>query len=332
MAEIAPNTSTGANDAVSWREIGGRGVATFAARSFAIGEVILQEAAVSVSALAVSGVSMELYGALKSDERARRAPSCDPLVHLGALVALHTLGPAGCRTSLLGLCCGEDLPADAYTVKRDAAPLRSMIKQGLLPQTASSFSAREYAQLVRVVSLNGFRYNEGLNEDDPNYDVGEALFPQIARINHKCAPNAEFTLSWSHEHGSVVNSITALRPIEDGEEINFSYLPILLRLSFAERQKQLSKHWGFTCDCCRCIEEGDCAAMASDGVADCGACSDDEANNCIASSPILQDASENCRLGSNDHPNDLCGAEKSPRSDASSVGMCWDDLHDPDSS
>lgn len=315
MVETAPQADATPEDhsGVSTREIAGRGVATFAARAFVTGDVILLEKATTVSALAANkGRNEDLWEALKRDERARRSTSCDPLLHLGALVALRDLGAGNCRADLLGLCC-EGLAEDAFCEKRDAAPLRSMIKGGLLPQTASSFSAREYSQLLRVITLNGFRYNEGLNDDHPHYDVGEALFKQIARINHTCDPNAEFTLSWSDELGTVVNCITALRSIRDGEEISISYLPVRLRATFAERRKQLSQHWGFECDCTRCIEEGYWVSMATDK---------DEKG--------AEKKTPNGYSGSDARLNDLPAAVETPRSDDSSEGIGFDDLHDPD--
>ncbi|KAI5856722.1 SET domain-containing protein [Durotheca rogersii] len=72
-----------------------------------------------------------------------------------------------------------------------------------------------------------------------------ALYPNIARVNHACRPNAfvRFTPI------SLAVSLVALRDIEAGEEINITYIP--LGTARNERQAALRK-WGFNCTCSLC--------------------------------------------------------------------------------
>lgn len=303
-------SSQGSSFGVTTREIPGRGVATFAAKTFAPGDTILKETALFASAVAAQGKgNLELWEVLKREERERRLPPFEPGVHIGALAALRDLGPKRCRTDLLTKCCGDDF--DPQEDKRQAKVLKCIISEGLLPQSCVAFTPNEYARLREVVTLNGFRFNEGFPEDHPHYDIGEALFHQISRINHSCDPNAAFDLSWSHEDSNVVNCIRALKDIEAGQEICISYVPVQAKLSVMERRRQLNKHWGFDCDCSCCIAEVGPNAMASIPAAadknDDGSCD----KGCSKSSVV--------------EPH-------SPRSDGSSesIGVCWDDLRDPD--
>jgi len=291
------------------REIPGRGTCTFAARNFVAGDPILCEQALVVSAAGAAewckaGASVELYEALLWHERSRRHPPFDPCGHLGALVALRDLGPASCRSVLLTKCSAE-APSEAADEKRAVAVLRMMVSNGLLPQTAGCFSAKEYAQLRSVFSLNGFRFNGDLPEGHRLYDVGEVLFDNICRINHSCEPNAAFDLSWSAEHATVVNCVSALKPIREGDEVCISYLPMRLALPVEERCKQLQKHWGFQCDCARCLAE---LAMISPP----------------AEGPHPAKVSNKPRTKIEE------STEAVVENASSEEGMCWEDLRDPD--
>jgi hypothetical protein len=316
QSKSAPPCGTLTVNHISTREVPGRGVAAFAARSFAPGDTILQEPALLVSSLAAQGKgNFELWEALKREERARRLPPFIPHAHIGALAALRDLGPNRCRSSLLTKCGGSDDLPDQQEQKRQLAVLRSMIREGLLPQASTTFTAGEYAKLRQVITLNGFRFNEGLHEDHPHYDTGEALFDQVSRINHACDPNAYFDLSWDCTHGTVINCVRSLKDITEGEEINISYVPQIFQIPLADRRQQLSKHWGFDCDCKRCCAEGYWSSMAMP-MSNCTSCNDGGGAESKSS-----DVDRN--------PNAVVQA-CTPRSDGSSVGFCWDDLHDPD--
>ncbi|CAK4033760.1 TPR domain-containing [Lecanosticta acicola] len=90
--------------------------------------------------------------------------------------------------------------------------------------------------------LNVFRNN--------NFDIGKeirALFPQVARLNHACVPNAQ-----GNFHPSLNEfTIHATKDIATNEEITISYL----KHQFASRevrQQHLSSGYGFHCDCPAC--------------------------------------------------------------------------------
>lgn len=132
--------------------------------------------------------------------------------------------------------------------------------------TERGFDAATVEEMVLVASI--------MQTNAFNVDVGNgmgcnhrALFPQIARINHSCVPNAhvcfypsststitatEKTASSLHHHlrrheGRMV--VHALRNLREGEEVQIAYFSILL--SRPERQTKAQK-WGFTCRCPAC--------------------------------------------------------------------------------
>ncbi|KAK0375564.1 TPR domain-containing protein [Colletotrichum melonis] len=90
--------------------------------------------------------------------------------------------------------------------------------------------------------LNIFRNN--------NFNIGnqtQALFPQVARLNHSCVPNAQGNFN------KDLNAFTihATRNIEPEEEITISYLDEHLGLR-QSRQTALHDGYGFTCGCSAC--------------------------------------------------------------------------------
>lgn len=132
--------------------------------------------------------------------------------------------------------------------------------------TERGFDAATVEEMVLVASI--------MQTNAFNVDVGNgmgcnhrALFPQIARINHSCVPNAhvcyypsststitatEKTASSLHlrrrrQEGRMV--VHALRNLHEGEEVQIAYFSILL--SRPERQTKAQK-WGFTCRCPAC--------------------------------------------------------------------------------
>ncbi|KXH67090.1 TPR domain-containing protein [Colletotrichum salicis] len=90
--------------------------------------------------------------------------------------------------------------------------------------------------------LNIFRNN--------NFNIGnqtQALFPQVARLNHSCVPNAQGNFNKDLN----VFTIHATRKIEPQEEITISYLDEHLGLR-QSRQTALHDGYGFTCGCSAC--------------------------------------------------------------------------------
>jgi hypothetical protein len=74
---------------------------------------------------------------------------------------------------------------------------------------------------------------------------GAAIFPNAARFNHSCNPNACFV--WNSAIG--METIHAMRDIEKGEEITVTYCNMME--DYTNRMWEL-KHYGFFCDCPAC--------------------------------------------------------------------------------
>lgn len=81
---------------------------------------------------------------------------------------------------------------------------------------------------------------------DNNKKYESGLFPNIARINHSCLPNA----FWIYEDN--VMTVRALFDIKKGEEICCCYLKPL-NYTFKQRQEILFNKYGFKCKCNQCL-------------------------------------------------------------------------------
>lgn len=79
----------------------------------------------------------------------------------------------------------------------------------------------------------------------PAYEL--ALFPEIARINHSCIPNAQANYHPLHRTFNV----HATRDISAGEEVSINYLPEHGQLR-DQRVSKLADGYGFMCDCAAC--------------------------------------------------------------------------------
>ena len=77
---------------------------------------------------------------------------------------------------------------------------------------------------------------------------GTALFGALSLVNHSCDPNAIVTM---FPRGTV--TLSALRPLRDGEELTITYVD--RGLPVVERRAQLLHGYGFECNCSRCIAE-----------------------------------------------------------------------------
>jgi len=89
-----------------------------------------------------------------------------------------------------------------------------------------------------------------------NYDGDAALFPQLARVNHSCRSNAEFSSRVDLGEQRLVANYT----IEKGEEVTINYM------SMAEegcdirevRQAYLREYYNFQCTCRACtLQDGE---------------------------------------------------------------------------
>jgi len=238
------------------RETPDRGVATFATRPLQPGDVVLFEEAMFVSTVGLSESNREIWDALSALQKSRKVADFNPGQHLGALVALRELGAKECRNRVLKLCGGQDTGfVSPRSSKREAAVLKSLVADKVLPQNAS-ISADDYARLRRVVRKNGFVYTHGAAKDDVVSGVGEAVFENISRVNHSCCPNLRFDLQWDDATNRLTNQLTAIAEITTREELFISYHPEEPGKSQAERRAVLKKHFEFDCMCSRCEDLG----------------------------------------------------------------------------
>ena len=125
-----------------------------------------------------------------------------------------------------------------------AMQLEKVAKVAQLP-----LSRDEIAHLLYAVQCNAHRVTlrAGLGDDAPSPAVG--LFPFTSMLNHSCQPSCQhYFISGDGSPPRLV--LLALRDIEPGEELCYSYVP--LYQSRRARQDQLHAAYGFTCACERC--------------------------------------------------------------------------------
>ena len=76
-----------------------------------------------------------------------------------------------------------------------------------------------------------------------------AVFPETSRLNHACAPNAQYYL----DPERLTHFVHATRSIARGEEITISYTSPLEPTN--TRQQHLQSGFHFTCSCARCTDK-----------------------------------------------------------------------------
>ncbi|KAI9654564.1 MAG: hypothetical protein M1831_005325 [Alyxoria varia] len=168
------------------------------------------------------------------------------------LFATHFI-PTGTRflseTPLLALKPGEDAPELYEKFTRLSHPVQSHVRcftsqqpprrqaEMRLKLARRGYESDLISTILEIVSIfqaNAFKLEEG-----------HMIFPQTARINHSCLPNAHTNFNSSsnqmHTH--------ALQDIKRGVEIEISYWNMTMPRS--ERQKAAAER-GFRCNCCVC--------------------------------------------------------------------------------
>merc|ERR1719323_1068263 len=91
------------------------------------------------------------------------------------------------------------------------------------------FDFRKFCNFIQTYVSNAF---------------SDGLWPDLARVNHSCFPNAE-VVKRARERLLVV-----VRPVERGEEVTHSYLRSLVGRD--ARREVLERRWGFFCVCTLC--------------------------------------------------------------------------------
>lgn len=111
-------------------------------------------------------------------------------------------------------------------------------------------------QVEKVINTNAFDIDP--LEDDEEQEHGfYVVFPEIARMNHDCRPNADY---W-YDDVRLSQWVHAVRDIYPGEEVTISYIdPVQKR---QKRKQRLKRTWGFECSCAACTA-GETAGAASD--------------------------------------------------------------------
>ncbi|KAK4569547.1 Histone-lysine N-methyltransferase set-6 [Recurvomyces mirabilis] len=122
--------------------------------------------------------------------------------------------------------------------------LRSLLAPELLPSCTTVLCRN----LVNAGSHNAFGIRAG-GEDAEEY-MGYGIWPVASYFNHSCAPNvAKKRIG----NGWVFR---AAGEIAVGDECCITYLGGDEKdLDVRERRARLSEVWGFTCQCCRCVDE-----------------------------------------------------------------------------
>ena len=79
-----------------------------------------------------------------------------------------------------------------------------------------------------------------------------ALYATIARINHSCSPNTEWSFM---ETAREVKEVRAIKKIEKGEEVVADYIADDEFCTYLERKNMLSMKWNFECACSICTTD-----------------------------------------------------------------------------
>ncbi|KAJ0124499.1 lysine methyltransferase SET5 [Diaporthe amygdali] len=109
-----------------------------------------------------------------------------------------------------------------------------------------NFSECELDFVVRLYcTFNTNEFSKAMPGGGLNWRIGR-LFLITSRINHSCQPNSR-SMQTSDGHKVV----TAIRNIEEGEELTLRYLDHKL-FSRSEWQTETQRIWGFVCDCPGC--------------------------------------------------------------------------------
>lgn len=136
-----------------------------------------------------------------------------------------------------------------------------------------------YAQALSTAKLNAFGMYDTSGEE-----IGYALSPAMAMVNHSCLPNCQQITT----NGKC--QLIALHDIGIGEELTYCYISLLTSvgatdfrntdatIATAKRNQQtrermgtIRDQWEFTCLCARCGDSADCRAFDAEHTCYCGA-------------------------------------------------------------
>ena len=214
------------------------GLGLYATKEFKEGDVILQEDPLATLAPAndedvkkasgsiqpPSSVAKELHGKFKGMVRAGLCCPQDPKTKQALLKLYH---PTNEPSNL------EDPIVDC--AKQATDYIRDHTKKG------DSLDDSQVLQNIMLVwACNSFQ--------------GGRIYEQISRVNHSCNPNALIVPDGESQ------KLVAAATIQEGDELDISYLGLMLYAETQTRRDLLQQDKYFTCTCARCTSSDDLAA------------------------------------------------------------------------
>ncbi|KAK4661630.1 uncharacterized protein QC763_706210 [Podospora pseudopauciseta] len=166
-------------------------------------------------------------------------------IHRGDLIMANT------PSLMIDYRAFEDLPKEEYRQLQAAAvdQLPDLHREHIMALSTHDGIERTHIERIdKICSTNAFDIDP--DSDDETQDHGfYVVFPEIARMNHDCRPNADYYF----DHETLTQYIHAIRDISPGEELTLSYInPIMKKRA---RNKKLNRIWGFQCACPLCTKE-----------------------------------------------------------------------------
>ncbi|GAD96222.1 hypothetical protein PTT_09404 [Paecilomyces variotii No. 5] len=129
-------------------------------------------------------------------------------------------------------------------------PLREKFLRLAIDQLPEA-SKKQYLRLATIYGNSSVIVQDVIQTNAFEIQVGGqmhlAVFPEASRMNHDCAPNAQYFL----DPLRITQYVHAARSISKGEELTIAYSTPLDFVS--NRQKHLKKSFRFTCRCSRCL-------------------------------------------------------------------------------
>ncbi|KAF3005616.1 hypothetical protein E8E13_002502 [Curvularia kusanoi] len=76
-----------------------------------------------------------------------------------------------------------------------------------------------------------------------------AIFPETSRLNHDCAPNAQYVIDGE----MLSHTVRTTRQVKEGEELGIAYTSPLEKAEV--RRARMREGFGFECGCARCVDQ-----------------------------------------------------------------------------
>ncbi|XP_021944915.1 SET and MYND domain-containing protein 4 [Folsomia candida] len=107
--------------------------------------------------------------------------------------------------------------------------------------------AIEYNAITLSQLVNNPSSNNNLQSSTLRY--GGGVYPVLCLVNHSCDPNSVPVRSLKYLKTSVI----AMKPLQPGDEVTFSYAPHFAHMETHERRKFLLDRYNFKCQCEACL-------------------------------------------------------------------------------